>query len=121
MKRAAFSELAMSNAPLRYVGWFATTPTVRPSTRVNAVMTLGAYSSPISWKSPSSNTLMMMSCMSYAVLSESGRNVSRPRSDSVIDGSSPGLTSGACSWQLLGKYPSNVFTHSNASDSDFET
>src|SRR5260370_3039601 len=32
-KRAPFKELSMSNTPARYAGWFATTPTDRPSRR----------------------------------------------------------------------------------------
>ena len=54
--RAAFTDASMSRQPARCAGWFATTPTGRPSRRANPTTMLGAYSGWISKRSPSSTT-----------------------------------------------------------------
>ena len=46
------------------IGWFATTPTVRPSTRPNPHRIFAAWAGWISKNSPSSSVLRMTSCMS---------------------------------------------------------
>ena len=63
-KRAAFSEASMSRVPANCIGWLATTPTERPSTRPKPTMMFGAHSGWISRKSPSSTTDSMTVCMS---------------------------------------------------------
>ena len=40
--RAAFSLAAMSKVPANWLGWLATTPTLRPFTRPKPVMMFGA-------------------------------------------------------------------------------
>ena len=40
-KRAAFSPASMFSVPAMELGWFATTPTVRPSIRPNPTTMLG--------------------------------------------------------------------------------
>ena len=63
-KRAALRLLSMSRQPASTIGWFATTPTVRPSMRMKPVRMLRAKSLWISKKSPSSAVLAITSCMS---------------------------------------------------------
>src|SRR6266516_3719777 len=52
--REAFSLASMSSVPARTFGWFATTPTLRPSSRAKPITMLSAHSGKPSRKSPSS-------------------------------------------------------------------
>ena len=63
-KRAAFSDASMSRVPANCIGWLATTPTDRPSTRPKPTMMLGANSACTSRNSPSSSTDSITVCMS---------------------------------------------------------
>ena len=62
----------MSSVPANCIGWLATTPTGRPSTRPNPTTMFGANSGCTSRNSPSSTTCSMTVCMSYGWLAESG-------------------------------------------------
>ena len=62
--RAAFSEASMSRQPANCIGWLATMPTERPSTRPKPMMMFGANSGCTSRNSPSSTTCSMTVCMS---------------------------------------------------------
>ena len=63
-KRAAFSEASMSRVPANCIGWLATTPTGRPSTRPKPISRFGANSGWTSRNSPSSTTDSITVCMS---------------------------------------------------------
>ncbi len=63
-KRAALRLASMSRHPASTIGWFATTPTVCPSSRMKPVRMFLAKSSWISKKSPSSAVFRISSCMS---------------------------------------------------------
>ena len=78
--RAAFSEDSMSRVPASTFGWFATTPTLRPSSRAKPITMLFAQSGKTSRKSPSSTTLRITSCMSYGARAESGTMCVSPSS-----------------------------------------
>ena len=73
----------MSRQPASWVGWLATTPTLRPSTRPNPTTMFGANRAWTSRNSPSSRTRVITSWMSYGVFGESGTSVSSSRSVSV--------------------------------------
>ncbi len=62
--RAAFSDASMSRVPANCIGWFATTPTGRPSTRPKPTTMFGANIGCTSRKSSSSTTASMTVCMS---------------------------------------------------------
>ena len=62
--RAALRAESMSRQPASTIGWFATTPTVEPSSRMNPVRMFLAKSAWISKKSPSSATFRISSFMS---------------------------------------------------------
>ena len=62
--RAAFSEASMSRQPANWVGWLATTPTDRPSTRPKPTTMFGANRACTSRNSPSSSTRVITSWMS---------------------------------------------------------
>ena len=54
----------MSRVPANCIGWFATTPTGRPSTRPKPTIMFGANSVCTSRNSPSSSTASIAVCMS---------------------------------------------------------
>ncbi|CAM5381062.1 hypothetical protein SVIOM342S_06714 [Streptomyces violaceorubidus] len=54
----------MSRQPANCIGWLATMPTGRPSTRPKPVRMFGAYSGWVSKNSASSRTCSMTACMS---------------------------------------------------------
>ncbi len=62
--RAAFSEASMSRVPANCIGWLATTPTERPSTRPKPITMFGANSGCTSRNSSSSRIAVIASCMS---------------------------------------------------------
>ncbi len=86
-KRAAFSPASMLSVPAIALGWLATMPIDRPSTRPKPMRMFGAYSGCTSRKSALSTTCSMTVCMSYGWLGESGMRVSSLRSSSVISSS----------------------------------
>ena len=55
-KRDAFSLASMSSVPASTFGWFAITPTLRPSSRAKPVTMLAAHNGNTSRNSPSSTT-----------------------------------------------------------------
>ena len=63
-KRAALREASQSSTPASTIGWFATTPTVRPSMRPKPVTMFLAKAPWISKKSPSSTIFTIASLMS---------------------------------------------------------
>ena len=63
-KRAPFSDASMSRVPAYDIGWLATTPTLRPSTRAYPHTMFGANSECTSRKTPSSTTCSMTVLMS---------------------------------------------------------
>ncbi len=86
-KRLAFSPASMLRVPAMALGWLATIPMERPSTRAKPTRMLGAYSGWVSRNSPLSTMCSMIVCMSYGWFAESGMIVFSLRSASVISSS----------------------------------
>src|SRR5678816_3460156 len=101
-KRAPLSDASMSSVPASTAGWFATSPTVLPSSRANPTTRLRAYSSCSTTNRPSSTTMRISSVMSYGWLGLSGtRLLSR---SSAREGSSVGGRAGGSSMLFEGRY-----------------
>ena len=117
--RAAFSDASMSSVPASTLGWLATIPTARPSSRANPITTFIAQNGKTSKKSPSSTMRRITSCMSYGSRAESGITCVSP--SSWRSGSSTGANDGASSRLFDGRYDSRWRTIARHSSSSWLT
>jgi hypothetical protein len=95
--RAALRDASMSIVPARYNGWFATTPTGRPSTVARAVTRLHAYSARTSKNESASTTSRITVRTSYDAEDRAG-TVSAAVGQLRATGSSVAWRGGSAKW-----------------------